>query len=146
MHVWPFEDWTMTQPKKGRIPVGHAKTHRKLINPKNGAVAKHDCQNDQRFAQAMGENFEWFRAHEDALLRDHPEWVSKHLAISSHTPSKILAIAADRQQAFLEGTQSPEALEIAAQEGMPAGSLVSPRTSIPSWVLTGRKTEKLEIP
>jgi hypothetical protein len=27
-----------------------------------------------------------------------------------------------------------------------AASAASPRTSIPSWVLTGRKTEKLEIP
>src|SRR5580704_2770886 len=93
------EDRTMGQPKKARVSSGRGKGRRKPARPENGVPANHDWLNDRRVAQVMGENLEWFRANENALMRDHPDWVGKYLAVSSRTASKVLAVSEDHYQA-----------------------------------------------
>ena len=80
---------------------------------------------DQRFAQAMGENSEWFNTHAAEILRQHPEWYGKDLAICSRTSSKILAVGDDRYQVLNEGLKSIELLAVARREGMPPGMLLT---------------------
>jgi hypothetical protein len=116
----------MTQPKKGRSPASRRKGSPRAAAADNGAAATHDWHNDQRLAQAMGENFEWFRDNEHALMRDHPEWLDRCLAIASRTPSKVLAVADDSDQALRQAMKTQELLELAAREGMPTGCLVTP--------------------
>jgi hypothetical protein len=94
--------------------------------PKESVPGPHDWHNDQRLAQAMGENFEWFSGNQTALMRDHPEWLDKCLAIASRTPTKVLAVSEDSEEALRRAMETPELQELAAREGMPTGCLVTP--------------------
>jgi hypothetical protein len=115
----------MGQPKKARVPAGRGKVRKKTGSPENGLPENHDWLNDQRVAQAMGENLEWFRVNENALMRDHPDWVGKYLAVSSRTASKVLAVSEDHYQALVDGRQAAESIDLAAREGMPVGCLLT---------------------
>jgi hypothetical protein len=115
----------MSQPKKTRVPGARGKDRKKAASPENGVPEGHDWLNDQRVAQAMGENLEWFTANENALMRDHPDWVGMYLVVSSRTASKVLAVSEDRHQAVLDGMRAQEALDLAARQGMPVGCLIT---------------------
>ena len=110
---------------------GLAAAPRDDTQPLNGAGSPEaqkphsDEWRDRRFARAMWENTEWVRAHEQEILRDHPDWEDKYVAVAICTPSKILAVSDDRQAAFEESLRSPELLEQARREGVAPGSLVS---------------------
>jgi hypothetical protein len=80
---------------------------------------------EARFAIAMGENKTWLAEHETALLQAHPDWLGKDVVIASCTPSKVLAVANDRQTALTQGMMSGELLEVARQEQVPPGILLT---------------------
>ena len=80
---------------------------------------------EQCVAAMMGENTEWLNAQEGEILRQHPDWADKYLAVASRTPSKILAVGERRSEVIGQGLQSPELLELAAREGLPPGTFLS---------------------
>jgi hypothetical protein len=88
---------------------------------------------EQRFASAMRENIDWLEAHKDELLRKHPDWADKYVAVASRTPSKILAISEDRSLALEEGLKSGELLEQAARDGLSSGCLINAMFLGTSW-------------
>jgi hypothetical protein len=124
----------MTAPKKTRPPAGHGKRRGTRARPTNGPPENHDWRNDNRVAQAIGENIDWLAANKAKLLQDHPDWANKYVAVSSRTPSKVLAMSEDRSEAFLEALKSAELLDLAKREGMPPGCLVNPMLLEFGWV------------
>jgi hypothetical protein len=89
----------------------------------NGEALKQE--REKRFAAATGENLAWIEAHEAEILREHPEWTNQYAAVACRTPSKILAVAAERSTALEEGMKSPELLEQARLLGLPPGCLLN---------------------
>ena len=65
----------------------------------------------------------WTREYE--LLKEHPDWWRKTLAVATITQSKILAVHEDRNIAIEMALQSAELIEAARREGMKPGDMAT---------------------
>ena len=77
------------------------------------------------FTTATDENLTWFEANQADLSSRYPEWKNQYVIVASRTPSKIVALDADRSVALEKGLRCPEVLTLAEHEGAPPGSLVT---------------------